>query len=198
MKLLKILGVSSAAKSDPCHRGRRRPLAPRLDALEGRELKDGGIAMIAGTIDITGAAGANSVVVSYANTSHSVVAVTWNNTTAAFNRADVTGIDFEGQNGFYDSFYNLTDISSTAKGGSGRNIFYGGTGNNTLVGGDGANMFWGNGAHDTLTGGNGTNIFYAGTGQDTLAGGNGTNIFYGVTASDAVAVGSGFSFIQRK
>jgi Ca2+-binding RTX toxin-like protein len=195
MKLLDLItGGSSRFRS----RERRRHLSPRLETLEGRELKDGGISMIGGVVDIAGATNAaNSVTISYTDSSHSVVAVTWNNTTVDFNRGAVNAIDFEGQGGYYDTFYNFTDVGATARGGDGTNVFYGGTGSNTFSGGNGYNIFWSNGTNDTLTGGNGTNIFFAGTGNDTLTGGNGTNIFYGVTANDSVTVGSGFSFIQR-
>jgi hypothetical protein len=179
MRWLSLVGGPSAGDSAARRRTPRRRTRPRLDALESRELKDGGISLISGTIEIGGTDGTNSVVVSYTDPSHGTLAVTWNGTTATFDRAAVTGIDFEGQDGFFDSFCNLTDVSSAARGGDGLNVFYGGTGANTLVGGDGVNIFWGNGAFDTL------------------AGGDGTNIFYGVGGDDTVSVGRGFNLIVR-
>jgi Ca2+-binding RTX toxin-like protein len=177
-------------------RGRRRP-APGLERLEGRELKDGGISLIGGTIDIAGSAGQNTVVVSYTDSSHSTVSVSWNNLTVDYQRSQVTSILFTGQNTF-NSFYNYTDVASTASGGNGENVFYGGTGADTFLGGDGVNVFWGNGTHDTLIGGNGTNIFFvAPSASDTLVGGNGTNIFNGVVGgNDSVSVGAGFNLFE--
>src|SRR5271170_7165475 len=73
-----------------------RPLQPRLDVLEGRELLDGGIALVAGTITIEGTAAVNSAVVSYTDPSHATVAVTWNSTLVDFDSSVVTGIHFDG------------------------------------------------------------------------------------------------------
>lgn len=155
---------------------RRRPLQlqPRLDALEGRELKDGSISLIAGTITIEGAAAQNSVLISYADSTHNVVAVSWNNTTVDFNHADVQGIRFDGRDGF-NFLENATDIATTARGGDGVNYFLGASGDDTFIGGDGFNLFWVAGGHDTLVGGNGTNLFLGVRGNDTVTVGHGFN-----------------------
>ena len=177
---------------------RRRPRAILgVERLESREVKDAGIALVAGAIDIAGASSQNTVVVSYTDSSQTAISVTWNNTTVAYPRAQVTSILFTGQGGF-NSFYNFTNIASTATGGNGVNLFYGGTGADTFTGGDGLNLFWGNGTNDTLIGGNGTNIFtVAPSASDTLVGGNGVNIFMGVAGgNDSVTVGTGFNLLD--
>jgi hypothetical protein len=169
---------SNQVKFGACRRGRRHAFQPGVDRLEGRELKDGGISLIAGTIQIEGTVADDSVIVSYPNPSHDIVEVTWNNTTVDFSRADVSGIRFDGQDGF-NLFDNLTDIASTALGNDGTNLFVGASGNDTFIGGDGFNYFW------------------VAPGHNTLAGGNGINIFLGVNDDDSVTVGSGFNLIIR-
>ena len=135
--------------------------------------------MIAGTVSIEGTSGMDTATISYTDPSHNVVAVTWNDATVDFNRSDVVGIKFDGQDGF-NTFTNLTDIGTTARGGNGINIFVGGSGKETFIGGDGFNLFW------------------VGGGHNTLVGGNGTNFFLGVGGDDSVAVGDdGFNFIIR-
>jgi Ca2+-binding RTX toxin-like protein len=156
---------------------RQRQCRPCLDELEGRELKDGGISLVAGTVSIVGTAAQNAVFISYTDASHSVVSVTYNNTTVDFNHADVSGINFQGQSGVFDLLQNVTDIATTAQGGNGVNAFLGLSG------------------HDTFTGGDGFNIFTVAGGNDTLVGGNGTNLFVGVGGNDSVTVGNGLNII---
>ncbi len=163
------VGERSSAKRRP----RSRPLQPRLDVLEGRELLDGGIALVAGTITIEGTAAVNSAVVSYTDASHATVAVSWNNTQVDFNSSAVTGISFDGQ-GSLNEFQNLTSIASTAIGGDGENIFLGASGNDTFIGGNGTNVFWVAGGHDTLVGGTGLNLFLGVSGNDTTTEGTGS------------------------
>jgi Ca2+-binding RTX toxin-like protein len=172
------IGGSIRAMLGTRRRSHVRQFQPRLGQLEGRELKDGGISLIAGTISIEGTAAQDSVEVYYPNPTHDIVAVTWNNTTANFNRADVSGIRFDGRDGF-NLFDNLTDLASTALGDDGTNVFVGASGNDTFLGGDGFNYFW------------------VAPGHNTLAGGNGINFFLGVSDDDSVTVGGGFNFIIR-
>src|SRR5690242_387014 len=104
MSLASLIGGAFRTRTEPDHdarpRSRRRTFRPSIDGLEGRELKDGGISLIAGTIQIEGTVADDSVIVSYADPSHNIVAVTWNNTTVDFQRSDVSGVRFDGQDGF--------------------------------------------------------------------------------------------------
>jgi Ca2+-binding RTX toxin-like protein len=154
-------------------RPRSRPLQPRLDVLEGRELLDGGIALVAGTITIQASAPVNTAEVSYTDPSHATIAVVWNSTVVDYSSSAVTGISFDGT-GSVNEFENLTSISSTAIGGDGTNIFVGGSGNDTFIGGNGFNLFWVAGGNDTLVGGTGENIFLGVSGNDTTTVGNGS------------------------
>ena len=160
-------------RSSRRRRPRSRPLQPRLDVLEGRELLDGGIALVAGTITIEGTAAVNSVFISYTDTSHATVAVAWNSSLVDFNSSVVSGIHFDGA-GFVNVFQNLTSIASTAIGGDGENIFVGGSGNDTFIGGNGFNFFWVAGGNDTLIGGSGENLFLGVSGNDTTTVGSGS------------------------
>jgi Ca2+-binding RTX toxin-like protein len=137
-----------------CRRPRSLPLQPRLDLLEARELLDGGIALVAGTITITSTAPVNSVMVNYTDPSHSTIAVCWNNTGAFFSSSTVNTIDFESQ-GSLNVFENLTSISSTAIGGNGTNIFVGESGNDTFIGGSGFNLFIVAAGNNSLVGADG-------------------------------------------
>ena len=144
--------------------------------LEGRELLDGGIALVGGQITIAATASVNSALVSYTDSSHATIAVTWNSTVVDYASSQVTGIQFNGQGGVLDAFQNLTSIASTATGGDGENIFVGASGNDTFIGGNGFNLFWVAGGNDTLVGGNGENLFLGVSGNDSVTVGNGTNI----------------------
>jgi Ca2+-binding RTX toxin-like protein len=153
---------------------RRRALRPRLDGLEGRELLDGGVALVGGAITIAAVAPVNVVVVSYTDPSHSTIAVTSNGAVTDCTSSLVTSIQFSGQ-GSLNVFENLTSIASTAVGGDGINIFVGASGQDTFIGGNGYNVFWVAGGNDTLVGGNGTNLFLGVSGNDSITVGSGNN-----------------------
>jgi hypothetical protein len=159
---------------------RRRPdrLQPRLDTLEGRALCDGSIALVAGTITIAGSASQNAVVVSYTSPAHNVVEVNWNNLVVDYNRASVASIAFAGVGNSTNLFENLTDIGSTAVGGSGFNCFEGASGHDSFTGGDGFNLFWVAGSNNTLNGGNGVNLFLGTAAGDSIHVGQGLNLIY--------------------
>jgi hypothetical protein len=180
MTLDKLIGgaMGSWFGTRPRDRRRPRPLRPRLDVLEGRELKDGGISLVAGTVMIEGTAAQNTVIISYTDPTHNVVAVTWNTTTVTFDHVNVSGIRFDGQGGGFNFLDNLTDIATTAHGGNGINYFLGAGGDNTFIGGDGFNFFMVTGGHDTLVGGNGTNYFLGVGSDDTVTVGSGLNLIY--------------------
>jgi hypothetical protein len=111
-----------------------------------RELKDGGIPLIGHSVNSAGTAAQNTVVISDTDSSHAVVAVSFNNTTVDYDHADVTSIHFEGQDGF-NFLESLTDIATYAKGG-----------NDTLVVGNGLNLFFNVTGNDSVTVGSGMNI----------------------------------------
>jgi Ca2+-binding RTX toxin-like protein len=179
MMLNNLIGGLTQGRSGTRRGGRslQRQFQPCLDALEGRELKDGGISLIGNMVNITGAAAQNTVVISYTDSSHAVVAVSFNNTTVDYNHADVTSIHFVGQDG-PNLLENLTDIATYAKGGDGFNDFLGSSGHDTFIGGDGTNFFIGAGGNDTLVGGKGVNFFFNVTGNDSVTVGNGMNFIY--------------------
>jgi hypothetical protein len=179
MTLDKRIGGWLGARLGTQRRGRPpgRQCRPCLDRLEGRELKDGGISLVAGTINIAGAASQNVVFITYNDPTHNIVNVSWNGTTTAFNHADVSGVHFVGQDGF-NLLENFTDIATVAQGGNGFNDFQGASGHDTFIGGDGLNFFWVAGGHDTLVGGNGTNIFLGTGGNDSIQVGTGLNLIY--------------------
>jgi hypothetical protein len=159
-------------------RRRDERLQPRLDPLEGRALTDGSLALVAGTITITGSAAQNAVVVSYTSPAHNVVEVNWNNLVVDYDRASVTSIAFAGVGNSTNLFENLTDVASSAVGGSGFNCFEGASGHDSFTGGDGFNLFWVVGGQNTLSGGNGVNLFLGTGSGDSIHVGQGLNLIY--------------------
>ncbi len=149
---------------------------PSFQPLEGRELKDGAVALVAGTLTIAGTAAQNYVTVAYSNSSRNAIVVDYNDNLYQFNTSSVSAIQFTTQ-GAFNVFDNYTNVSSTAQGGDGFNIFEGVSGN------------------DTFIGGNGTNYFEVQGNDNTLEGGNGFNVFFNVTAGDSVTVGTGTNYI---
>ncbi len=85
---------------------------------------------------------------------------------------------FDGYDG-NDSFNNLTDVWSTARGGEGTDTLAGGSGNDTLDGGKGT---------DTIFGGGGNDKIWGGPDADVIDGGSGDDVIYahGVTDPNAV------------
>jgi hypothetical protein len=168
--------VRIASQRTNSRRPLQRAFQPCLDRLEGRELKDGGISLVAGTVTISARDAVNVAVVSYADSNHSTIAVNWNNTEVDFAASSVSGIRFVGQ-GSTNIFQNFTSVASTATGGDGFNFFVGFSGDDNFQGGNGFNVFWVAPGHNTLVAGNGANYIYGAGASDSVTVGNGFNVF---------------------
>ncbi|WP_143555227.1 calcium-binding protein [Snodgrassella alvi] len=78
----------------------------------------------------------------------------------------------------------------------GKDLLYGGNGNDTLNGNDGDDTLYGDAGNDILNGGNGNDTLYGGTGNDTLNGGNGNDTLYGGTDNDTLNGADGDDIIN--
>ncbi|WP_197440265.1 glycosyl hydrolase family 28-related protein [Polystyrenella longa] len=109
-----------------------------------------------------------------------------------FNLNGIKSIYFQGENGD-DSFRNDTDLPSTAYGGFGDDLLYGGgladflygdQGNDRLLGRGGNDVLHGGSGHDVLRGHNGNDHLIGADGSDQLYGGDGRDILDGNDGSD--------------
>jgi Ca2+-binding RTX toxin-like protein/predicted Zn-dependent protease with MMP-like domain len=115
----------------------------------------------------------------------------------------ITSVVFQGYDGD-DRFNNLSAVPSTAYGGRGNDMLFGGAavdqffgqlGNDTLIGGTGNDILSGDEGIDTLRGGFGNDLLYGGRdidylygehGQDGLYGGDANDYLYGGADSDSL------------
>lgn len=83
--------------------------------------------------------------------------------------------------------------------GGGSSTVYGGAGNDTITAGDdsttGRNLFKGESGDDSLVGGGGNDRLNGGSGNDTLRGGAGNDTLNGLSGNDVIDGGSGSNFI---
>jgi Ca2+-binding RTX toxin-like protein len=187
------LGSSAATRGNTASkRPERRGFRPQLDRLEDRELKDGAISMVAGTIQIHANGPKDAALVFYVDKAHTLVGVVLDGNLAAFSKSQVNGINFTGGNGA-NTFGNLTDIADTATGGNGVNTFVGGAGDNTFTGGNGTNVFIASAStgDNVMTGGSGTNVMMGGTGRNMFNGGTGNNFIWANTGVNLIVNNGG-------
>lgn len=156
-------------------KARPRQLRPSVDGLETRALLTGGSVTLSGglvTVLPNTAASQNTVVVQYQKVgSKTMLDVQLNGVNHDFALGSIGTVYFNGTGtASNETITNKTGVYMAAYGGSGNNVFTGGSG------------------ADTFVGGSGKNTFNAGTGFDTLSGGTGTNVF------NESATGSGIIF----
>ncbi len=139
---------------------RRRRLEAVVERLENRDLlSSGSVTQVGGTVAIYPASsGANTATVSYQGTN--TVDVNLNGANYYFSLPKVGFVEYFGTNvGGSQMFQNETSLHSVAYGGSGTNLFVGGTGSDWFFGGSGTNTFDPGPGNDLLIGGSGINIF---------------------------------------
>jgi hemolysin type calcium-binding protein len=132
-------------------------------------------------------------------------------------------IVFEGFGG-NDTFANLTNINSLARGGAGddhmtggsgvdmffggdgndymvldagNDMAWGGSGNDTMLGGDGDDVLWGEAGDDIIKCGAGDDVAYGGSGNDQIWGGEGANSLFGGPGSDQIHYGDSENSIDN-
>jgi Ca2+-binding RTX toxin-like protein len=152
-----------ARRARPSADARSRWLAAGLETLESRSLLTAGSVVLSpGLITVTpSSAGSNIAIVSYANVNgQKMLDVNLNGNNNYFNPAQVGAVYYMGSGtSGAQTFENNTNVDTVAWGGSGSNVFEGGT------------------RTDEFFGGSGSNTFYAGSGLDLLEGGSGANTF---------------------
>ncbi len=142
---------------------RSRRFMARVEGLETRNLLTGGsVVQSGGLVTVTPAStGPNTAIVSYQNVGGvNMLDVNLNGADYTYSLSKVGFVYYIGAStSGNQTFINQTSLHTVAWGGSGTNLFIGGTG------------------QDQFDGGIGTNTFDAGTGNDVLIGGRGINIF---------------------
>ncbi len=192
-----VFGLSSGNRlSNRTDRDRKlRPL--RLDAkvegLERRELltSGGSVTLQGGVVTIVPTmTGANTAVVSYQTVGHvAEVDVRFNGVDNYFTLKQVGLVVFDASNATgSETFQNETSISTDAYGGSGSNLFIGGSGIDAFYGGSGSNTFDAGSGYDVLAGGTGSNVY------NESATGSGLIIEAGNTNTINVPLGSTGSY----
>lgn len=147
-------------------RGRRsRPRRPvdDVDGLERRDLLTGGSVVGGGAFVLVTPAptGPNTTVVSYQQVNGAMMLdVSLDGSDNYFNASQVSSLYYLGNSASgSQTFEDSTNLNVYALGGSGANVFQGGSGT------------------DIFFGGSGSNTFDAGTGLDLMIGGSGSNVF---------------------
>jgi Ca2+-binding RTX toxin-like protein len=145
------------------NRARSRRLVARVEGLENRNLMTGGSVVQTGVlVTITPAPAATNVAIVSDQTvkGTTMLDVNLNGSNNYFSSTQV-GLVFYMGGGLSGSqtFQNTTSLSTYAWGGSGSNLFEGGTGSDEFFGGSGANTFDAGSGFDWLIGGLGSNTF---------------------------------------
>ena len=157
------LGVSGASQVGRNHKPASRRLGARVEGLESRSLMTGGsVVQSGGLVTVTPAsAGANTAIVSYQSVKGTTMLdVNLNGTDHDFSLSQVGFVYYMGSGvSGSQTFANTTGLHTVAWGGSGTNLFVGGTGQDIFFGGSGANTFDAGSGFDELVGGNGGNVF---------------------------------------
>lgn len=140
-----------------------RRLEARVEALEGRHLLTGGSVVQNGALAIItpAATGPNVAIVSYQ--SHNAVKmldVNLNGADNYFSLSQVAFVYYEGSGiAGSQTFEDSTSLHTVAWGGSGSNLFQGGSGQDEFFGGSGSNTFDAGSGFDVFVGGTGANVF---------------------------------------
>ena len=168
---LGIFGVDRIGRD--C-KARSRRLQPSVDGLERRELLTvaaGSVTLSAGVVTIVSApTGPSTAVVSYQTVGGvKEVDVNLNGVDNYFGLGTVGLVSFQGSGSSgNETFQNETGLSTNAHGGSGTNLFIGGSGLDAFYGGSGTNTFDAGSGYDVLVGGTGSNTYNATTGSGLI------------------------------
>jgi Ca2+-binding RTX toxin-like protein len=177
-----MLTFARQNKANGVQRGqaRRQATAIAVESLEGRQLfaaapPPAPFVDPAGVLQVAGSNKSDVITVSL-DPAASMVNVTVNGTTSAFDLSAVTGgVTVVGGNGKDD----VRVVEATAGEFTLPVNFLGGNGKDTLVGGSGNDMLAGGNGKDTLDGGAGDDQLDGGRGKDTVTGGTGADHFIG-------------------
>jgi hypothetical protein len=148
---------------DPGRKARSHRLETRVEGLESRTLMTGGSVVQSGAlVTVTPAStGPNTAIVSYQN--HQGTTMLDVNLNGSDNYYSLSQVGFvyylgSGASGA-QTFQDSTSLHVVAYGGSGTNLFEGGSGQDDFFGGSGSNTFDAGSGYDLLIGGVGANVF---------------------------------------
>jgi len=168
------LGIFGVDRIGRDYKARSRRLQPSVDGLERRELLTvaaGSVTLSAGVVTIVPApTGPSTAVVSYQTVGGvKEVDVNLNGVDNYFGLGTVGLVSFQGSGSSgNETFQNETGLSTNAQGGSGTNLFIGGSGLDAFYGGSGTNTFDAGSGYDVLVGGTGSNTYNATTGSGLI------------------------------
>jgi hypothetical protein len=170
---------------------RPRGLRAAVEDLETRNLMTAGsVVQSGGLVTVTPLpSGPNTAIVSYQSVKGTTMLdVNLNGTDSYFSLSSVGFVYYMGNfSTGAQTFENLTSLHTVAWGGSGTNLFEGGTGMDEFIGGSGANTFDAGTGIDELVGGSGVNTFNeSSTGSGVIletSGNNTVNVPAGSTGS---------------
>jgi Ca2+-binding RTX toxin-like protein len=158
-------------------RSRSRRIAANAECLESRNLLTGVVQSGVFVFVTPASTGPNTAVVSYQSVNGvAKLDVNLNGVNNYFTQSQIGYVYYEGSGASgSQTFQNLTSVMTEAWGGSGSNLFEGGS------------------REDVFFGGSGTNTFDAGTGFDEMIGGAGTNVYNENSAGSGVIITEGTS-----
>ncbi len=152
-----------AAQTGPDGRVKPRRLEATVEGLEGRQLLTGGSVVQNGALAIITPAstGPNVAIVSYqSHNGVKMLDVNLNGANNYFSLSQVAFVYYEGSGiSGAQTFEDSTSLHTVAWGGSGSNLFQGGSGQDDFFGGSGSNTFDAGNGYDVLIGGTGANVF---------------------------------------
>ncbi len=162
---VRVFGLGEADQPGRDDKARTRRLEPRVEGLEGRQLLSGGSVVQNGAlVTITPApTGPNVAIVSYQpHNGAQMLDVNLNGTANFFSLSQVAFVYYEGSGiSGTQTFMDSTSLHTVAWGGSGSNLFQGGSGQDEFFGGSGSNTFDEGAGYDVLVSGAGANVFNA-------------------------------------
>jgi Ca2+-binding RTX toxin-like protein len=193
-------GIDRAHPVNRDHKMRSRRLQALVECLESRDLMTGGSVVQSGAlVTVTPApTGPNTAVVSYQNhQGTTMLDVNLNGTDNFYSLSQVGFVYYLGSGASgAQTFQDNTSLHVVAYGGSGTNLFEGGSGQDDFYGGSGSNTFDAGSGYDFLIGGVGANVFNENsTGSGLIMGVGNNNTINGPTvASESYMIyGAGLS-----
>ncbi len=160
---VRVFGLGQADQPGRDDRARSRRLEARVEGLEGRQLLTGGsVVQNWALVVVTPASiGPNVAIVSYqSHNGVKMLDVNLNGADNYFSLSQVAFVYYEGSGiSGTQTFMDATSLHTVAWGGSGSNLFQGGSGQDVFFGGSGSNTFDAGSGFDVLVGGTGANVF---------------------------------------
>lgn len=184
---------------------------PVVETLENRQLLSTTVAMVDGTLSITGDSGDNVIRIFINANNPDKLNVRADGTTTRWNLDEILRIKVNARGGhdhvYVDRVNGAVKERAIFKGGSGHDTLVGGSRDDKLLGGSGDDEIDGSSGDDDLDGGRGDDELVGRggdddcsgeAGHDTLKGGSGSDDLYGGGDEDKLRGGGGEDFFRGK